>query len=170
MADVSDDARLADTVGLVVLDAEGRLNVALGSKNPLVYRDGSIGKRVAADAGFVIYDPRSGGERGGFGAFADGRTNVCLDYELDKEAVCMSVAPGDAWTGVMLNGTPKEPQFDRVGLFVSEDGTGIVKSFGGLEHRDGIVLESGTGPARIVRYGADGKPLGEASWNAVAAD
>ena len=166
MAEVSDDARLAESVGLVVLDAEGRLNVALGANTPLVYRDGSTGKRVETDAGFVIYDPRSGGERGGLGAFADGRANFCLDYEGDKEAVCMTVAPGDAWTAVMLNGTPKEKMFDRVGLFLAEDGTGIVKAFGGGEQRDGVVLESGTGPARLVHYAQDGKPLAEASWKA----
>jgi hypothetical protein len=79
MADVSDDARLAGTVGLVVLDAAGRLNVALGSKTPLVHRDGSIGKRVEADAGFVVYDPRSGGERGGFGPQSLSREAATMD-------------------------------------------------------------------------------------------
>jgi hypothetical protein len=167
MAEVLDDPRFAETVGAVVLDADGRLNVALGWDPPLVYGDGSVGKRIGHSTGFVIYDPRTGGERGGLGAFADGTANICLDYEKDKEAVCMTVAAEDAWTAVMLNGTPEEEQFDRVGMFLSGDGTGVVKAFGGRDHRDGVVLESGTGPARVVHYEADGGPVGEALWKPV---
>jgi len=68
----------------------------------------------------------------------------------------------------MLNATPNQEMFDRVGMFVGEDGTGIVKAFGGGAHRDGLMLESGTGPARVVRYDQEGKPLGEAPWETVS--
>lgn len=96
MAAATKDAKLAEAIGVAVLDSLGRMNVALGTQNPLVLEDGSTGTRIAASTGLTIYDPRDGKERGGMGAFEDGRANMCLDYGgRQKEAVCLSVAPGD---------------------------------------------------------------------------
>jgi hypothetical protein len=166
MGDVTEDARLADTVGLVVLDATGKLNVALGAGTPLVYGDGSVEKRYQDETGFTIYDPRNGGERGGMGVNADGSAVVCLDYDHPKEAVCMSVAAGDEYAAVMLNGTPNEQVYDRVGLFLGQDGSGQIKAFGA--QGDGLKLEAGTGPPRLVKY-QQGERVGEATWTTLSA-
>ena len=129
MAAATKDAKLAEAIGIAVLDSLGRMNVALGTQNPLVLEDGSTGTRIAASAGLTIYDPRDGKERGGMGAFEDGRANMCLDYgERQKEAVCLSVAPADQYAAVLLNGTPGEPQFDRVVMYVGADGSGSIKA------------------------------------------
>jgi len=161
IGDVSDDPRLVQTVGAVVLDESDRLNVAVGANTPLVYSDGSVGTRVADNAGITIYDPRNGGERGGFSAFSDGRVNVCLDYEKPKEAACVVVGSGDAYTAVLLNGTPNDSLFDRVGMFLGEDGSGVIKVLGGDASPGGLLLQAGTGRARLVRIDAEGREAGE---------
>jgi hypothetical protein len=161
--DASTDPKLAQTVGMVVLDSAGHLHVSLGANNPLVFADGRTGTRIATDAGMTIYDPRNGGERGGIGVFADGRANVCLDWgRKGKEAACMSVAPGDQYAAVLLNGTPDQPQFDRVGLFAGADGIGIVKAFGGGTNNGGIRLEAGKGTPVIALYDTTGRRAGNA--------
>ncbi len=166
MLDATADARLAQTVGLVVLDSSGRLNVAVGANAPAVSSDGTVVKRIAAEAGLTIYDPRNGGERGGIGAFEDGRAIICLDYETGKEAACMSVAPNDAHAAVMLNGTPNEKVYDRVGMFLGDDGLGLIKVYGGDANPNGLVLEAGTASARLVAYDGVGNEIGEAQWKA----
>jgi hypothetical protein len=161
--DASTDPKLAQTVGMVVLDSAGRLHVSVGANNPLVFADGRTGTRIGTDAGMTIYDPRNGGERGGIGVFQDGRANVCLDWaRRGKEAACMSVAPGDQYSAVLLNGTPDQPQFDRVGLFAGADGIGIVKAFGGGSNNGGIRLEAGKGSPVIALYDTTGRRTGNA--------
>jgi hypothetical protein len=162
LSEASADEKLAQTVGVAVLDSLGRLHVSVGANNPLVYADGRIGTRIAGDAGVTIYDPRNGGERGGFGALADGRANLCLDYgTMPKEAACISVAPGDQYAAVILNGTPNEEEFDRVTMYVGADGTGALKAFGGGEYRSGVMISAGKGPASITVYDTTGTAVGD---------
>jgi hypothetical protein len=159
----SADPKLAHTVGLTVLDSSGRLTVSIGSGNPLVLAGGRTGSRISDAAGVVIYDPRTGQERGGFGAFSDGRANLCLDYEgASKEAVCLAVAPGDQYAAVILNGTPNEPQFDRVTMYVGADGAGSIKAFGGGENNGGVMIRAGKGPVPSVTvYDSAGKVVSD---------
>lgn len=162
MSAASDDAKLAAAIGVAVLDSVGRLNVALGAQNPLVLAGGQLGTRIAASAGLTIYDPRDGKERGGMGAFEDGRANVCLDYgEAQKEAACLSVAPADQYAAVLLNGTPGEPQFDRVVMYVGADGSGSIKVFGGGENNGGVMLRAGDGLPKILVFDTTGTPIGD---------
>lgn len=160
MGGVSEDERLADAVGIAVLDATGRLHVSVGANNPLVLHDGRIGTRIATDAGIIIYDPRTGQERGGMSAMSDGRANVCLDYAgASKEAACMTVAPGDQYSAVLLNGTPEEEAFDRVAMYVGADGTGALKAFGAGARPGGVMIQAGVGPTRVAVYDSAGTEL-----------
>ena len=163
MREATANSKLAQAVGLAVLDSLGRMQVAVGVDNPLVFASGQTGERVASSAGVTIYDPRNGGERGGLGVFADGRANMCLDWGTRaKEAVCVSVAPGDQYTAVMLYGTPDQPQFDRVGLFASADGRGVVKAFGGHANNGGVSINVGKGMPVIAVYDTAGKQIRDA--------
>jgi hypothetical protein len=147
------DERLGASTGLVVLDTAGRLGVAVGNDPPLILEDGTVGRRIASSNGLVFYDPRDGKERGGVGAFADGRANVCLDYgNAQKEAACMTVAPDDQYAAVLLNGTPREEAYDRVGMFLGSDGVGVLKAFGGLNSADGVSIVAGGGMPTITVY------------------
>jgi hypothetical protein len=160
MDNVSTDKKLAEAIGLIVLDSLGKMNVAVGANNPLVFADGRTGKRIASAAGLTIYDPRNGGERGGIGAFADGRANVCLDYgSKAKEAACMAVAPSDQYAAVILNGTPNEPQFDRVTMYVGADGGGSIKAFGGGNNNSGVMIRAGKGTPSVTVYDSLGKAI-----------
>lgn len=162
MSNASDDAKLAEAIGVAVLDSLGRLNVALGAQNPLVLEGGRVGARIAGSAGLTIYDPRDGKERGGMGAFEDGRANVCLDYgEAQKEAACLSVAPADQYAAVILNGTPGEPQFDRVVMYAGADGSGSIKVFGGGENNGGILFRAGKGLPEALVFDTAGTLLGD---------
>ena len=144
-----------------MLDSAGRLHVALGADNPLVLASGQTGTRIASSAGLTIYDPRNGQERGGMGAFVDGRANVCLDYATkSKEAACLAVAPNDQYAAVILNGTPSEPQFDRVTMYVGADGAGSIKAFGGGANNGGVMIRAGKGPPSVTMYDTTGKALG----------
>lgn len=160
---VSADSKLSQTVGLVVLDSTGSLHVSVGANNPLVFADGRTGRRIAASAGLAIYDPRNGGERGGIAAFADGRANMCLDWGAKaKEAACVSVAPGGQYAAVMLNGTPNQPQFDRVGMFAGADGVGMLKAFGGSPNSGGVMINAGKGATTMTVYDSMGTALRDA--------
>jgi len=160
VSNASAHPQLVGASGLVVLDSAGLLQVAAGTNPPLVFRSGKLGKRIASSAGITIYDPRNGGERGGMGAFADGRANVCLDYGTkDKEAACMSVAPEDRYAAVILNGTPNEPQYDRVTMYVGADGGGSIKAFGGGANTGGVMIHAGKGPATVTYYDTAGKAI-----------
>lgn len=157
---VTDDPRPAATSGVVVLDSLGRPAVALGMDPPLIRPDGTVAERVASSSGLTIYDQRNGMERGGMGAFADGRANLCLDYEgRQKEAICMHVAPGDESASVLINGTPGEDAFDRVGMFVGADGVGVLKAFGGGQSKDGVLILAGQGRASIAAYDSIQAPI-----------
>ena len=93
-----DDPRLAQTTGMIVLDAEDRLAVAAGADPPLIMVGDSLSRRIGSTNGFTFYDPRNGKERGGVGAFEDGRANMCIDYgNASKEAAYMTVAPDDQY-------------------------------------------------------------------------
>lgn len=162
MRGASTDPKLAETVGLAVLDSVGRLHVSVGANNPLMLTGTQTGRRIATGAGVTIYDPRDGRERGGIGAMADGRANVCLDYGTKpKEAACMSVAPGDQYAAVILNGTPAEPQFDRVTMYVGADGAGSIKVFGGGGNNGGVFIRAGKGRASLTVYDTTGTPIGD---------
>jgi hypothetical protein len=165
MANATADPKLAQTVGIAVLDARGRMNTALGAAPPLVLSDGTVSKRVYdGDVGLTLYDPRSGGERGGFSAYADGHVVMCLDYEKDREAVCMSVGSQDAYADVQLMDFTQSGA-DRVGMFVGRDGAGIIKAQGGGKHPGGIVLKTGLGPTpQLVAYDQDGREAAEVVW------
>jgi hypothetical protein len=160
MSESSSDPRLAATSGVVVLDSLGLLNVCVGTNNPLVMEGGRLGKRIHASAGMTIYDPRDGKERGGIGAFTDGRANICLDYGSgSKEAACIAVAPGDEYAAVILNGTPKEKDYDRVTMFLGADGTGAIKVMGGNDNNGGVMMTAGNGPAKITVYDTTGTAM-----------
>lgn len=152
-ASATADPRLAETTGLVVLDTASRLAVAVGVDPPLILDDGTIGKRIGSSSGLTFYDPRDGKERGGIGAFEDGRANICLDYgTASKEAACMTVAPEDQYAAVLLNGTPRETAFDRVGMFLGADGVGVLKAFAGVDSNDGVLIKAGGGLPQITVY------------------
>jgi hypothetical protein len=165
MANATADPKLARTVGLVVLDARGRMNTALGADAPLVYSDGTVAQRLHdGGVGLTVYDPRGGGERGGFSVFADGHATACLDYEKDREAVCMSVGAKDAYADVQLMDVARQGS-DRVGMFVGEDGAGIIKAGGGGKNAGGLVLKTGMGPTpQLVAYDQDGREVAEVVW------
>lgn len=147
------DAKLAGATGMVVLDSGGRLGVAVGSNNPLVFANGQLGKRLGTGTGLTIYDPRNGGERGGMVAFADGHANLCLDYEAKgKEAVCMTVAPNDQYAATLVNGNPSVEAYDQAAMFVGADGSGVIKIFGGGANQSGVMLVGGKGPRPIKLY------------------
>lgn len=154
MGSTSDDARLAGTTGITVLDSAGRLVTSLGMNNPLIQPDGSAGERRGTAYGMTFYDPRTGQERGGIGAFDDGRANVCLDWAgVEREAACMSVWADDQYAAVILNGTPAEETiFDRVVLYVGSDGTGRIKAFGGGRHQDGVSIDVGRGTPEVTVF------------------
>jgi hypothetical protein len=165
MANATADPKLAQTVGLAILDARGLMNTALGAGAPLVYSDGTVAKRLHdGGVGLTIYDPRSGGERGGFSVFADGHAVACLDYEKDREAVCMSVGAQDAYADVQLMDVARQGA-DRVGMFVGQDGVGAIKAFGGGTNSGGLVLKTGMGPTpQLVAYDETGREVAEAVW------
>lgn len=148
-----DDPRLASTTGMIVLDSLDRLGIAVGIDPPLITPDGSVAERIASSHGLTFYDPRDGRERGGIGAFADGRAVACLDYAGgQKEAACMVVAPDDQYSAVLLNGTPAERDYDRVGMFLGADGVGVLKAFGGGARRDGVLIKGGGGMPEVLVF------------------
>lgn len=152
MARVTSDARLAETTGISVIDSAGFLAASLGQANPLIAADGHATERRGTAYGMTFYDPRTGHERGGIGAFDDGRANVCLDYEGGKEAACATVAAGDQYAAFVLNGTPTETSFDRVVMYVGADGSGRIKAFGGGASGDGVSIDVGGGMPQITVY------------------
>ncbi len=161
IGDVSSDEKLRDAIGLVVLDSMARLHVAIGANRPLVVPGGGSGMRAGGlSAGLTVYDPLDGRERGGFGVYSDGRANICLDYrERQKEAACMSVAPGDQYAAFLLNGTPNEDVFDRAAMYVGADGRGSIKVFGGGANRGGVMIRAGEGAATITTYDSTGTAI-----------
>ena len=153
MQAASDNGKLVDAVGVAVLDSLGRMNVAVGTNPPLVLDDGAMGTRIATQAGMTFYDPRSGRERGGMGAFTDGRATACLDYgSAVKEATCMFVAPNDEYAAVIVNAGPGQDVFDLVTLVVTADGTGWIKTAGVGSEASTVQIKAGNGPATVTVY------------------
>ena len=72
----------------------------------------------------------------------------------------MAVAPDDQYAAVILNGTPSEPQFDRVTMDVGADGAGSIKAFGGGANNGGVMIRAGKGPPSVTMYDTPGKALG----------
>jgi hypothetical protein len=162
LAEVSGDSRLAGASGIVVLDSAGRPMVAAGIDNPLIGTEGKTAERIGRSAGLTFYDLSTGQERGGIGTLEDGRANVCLDYASAlKEAACMTVAGGDQYAAVLLNGTPSEKSFDRVTMFVGADGSGSLKVFGSEVNPGGVMIRSGSGAPSITVYDSSGTVLGD---------
>jgi hypothetical protein len=161
MVEASEDPRLAATTGVTVLDAEGRLAASLGADNPLIRPDGTPGERRGSANGLTFYDPRTGQERGGIGAFDDGRANMCIDWAgAEREAVCVAVWSDDQYGAVILNGTPHESSiYDRVVLYVGSDGTGRIKAFGGGDMQDGVSIDVGRGTPEITVFDSTGTPV-----------
>ena len=161
MREASGDAKLAGSSGIAVLDSAGRLNIALGAETPLILEGGRMQKRIASFAGLTFYDPRNGQERGGLGAFADGRAGVCIDYgSTIKEAACMLVAPTDRFAAVALNGPPSGQQYDRVSMTVGADGAGAIKVFGSGTNGGGVTIRAGKGEPAIAIHDSTGRELG----------
>ncbi len=162
LTDVLNDRKLARASGVVMLDSLGRLTVAVGTNTPLVFADGKVGDRNnGTENGYTIYDPRTGAERGGSAAFSNGQASNCLDYAVPKEAVCMSVAPGDGYAAMMVNGNPRVKAYDQAGVFVGQDGTGVLKVFGGGPNFGGISLKAGKGAPQIVVFDSSSKVTGD---------
>ncbi|HYV98476.1 MAG TPA: hypothetical protein VE967_13525 [Gemmatimonadaceae bacterium] len=162
MSNASADTKLAQTIGVAVLDSLGRMNVALGTNNPLVVAPNTMGQRISVAAGLNIYDPRTGVERGGMGAFADGRANMCLDWAAKpKEAGCLTLAPNDQYAAFILQGGPNEKDFDRVAMYLDATGIGALKAFGGFANRNGILMQAGKGALSVALYDSAGKEVGD---------
>lgn len=158
LSGASANPRLGSAEGLVIMDSAGHMLTAVGYNNPLVLSGDRTGKRIGAATGLTFYDPRTGAERGGMGAFGDGRANACLDYAgKDKEAVRLSVAPADAYAAVLINGTPRERAYDRVVMYAGQDGSGTIKVFGGGPSEGGVMLEAGRGTPKVVLVDSSGK-------------
>ena len=137
--------------GIAVLSETGQVRVAMGSPTPAPRIDGRLVERTAGSSGLVFTDG-DGNERGGLGAFADGRANMCLDYGRGvKEAVCMFVFPNDQYAGITVNGHPQHG-YERANLIVSADGLAQMKisAIGG--HERAILRTDGVGPAELVVY------------------
>jgi hypothetical protein len=138
------------------------MNVAVGTNPPLVLDDGAIGTRIATQSGLIFYDPRSGRERGGMGAFSDGRATACLDYGAAvKEATCMFVAPNDEYASVIVNAGPGQEVFDLVTMVVAADGTGVLKASGAGSEASHVLIKAGNGPATITVYDSSGTAVRE---------
>ena len=149
------------TVGMIVYDTLGRPLTSIGYNNPNMGADGEAKPRIGTAAGMTFYDPRNGRERGGIGAFGDGRANVCLDYgeSIEKEAACMSVAPGDQYAAVLLNAHPSSEFFDRVVMYTGADGASSIKVIGSGANRNGVFLAAGKGPLRAIVYDSAGESV-----------
>ncbi|MDB4908903.1 MAG: hypothetical protein JWO05_3687 [Gemmatimonadetes bacterium] len=139
--------------GVAVLGPNGKLRAALGAPTPAPQmNDTSVAKRISGSAGLVIADEK-GNERGGFGVLGDGRANACLDYSKGrKEATCIFVDGGDEYAGLMVNGTPSQPAYDRLTALVGNSGVAIIK-IATTSGRESAMLKSvGMGPAQLLVY------------------
>lgn len=163
MANATTDSKLATTIGIAVLDSLGKLNVAVGTNNPVMVSAQQRTNRIASSSGLNIYDLRTGVERGGIGVMSDGRANMCLDYSQKlKEAACLSVGANDQHAAVILNGGPNEKDYDRAVMWVDADGMAVLKAFGGYDNKGGVSIRAGgKGPASIIPYDSTGKALAD---------
>lgn len=116
--------RQDDVTGLIVLGENGADRIALAYPVPDPQIKGKISKRISPSAGLVVNDPE-GNERGGFGAFDDGRVVLGLDYP-DNEAVSLSVIPEWGFAGLTINAETGSPS-ERAELGVFKDGMSLLK-------------------------------------------
>lgn len=143
--------------GIAVLSPTGALQTALGAPTPAPMIDGKLVDRIGGSAGFVMADP-AGNERGGMGAFADGRANVCIDYAKGvKEAACLVAFPNDQLAGLVVNGLPGEKAFDRVAALVAQGGTALVKIASPTGRESAILRSTGANPAQLMVYDSTAK-------------
>ncbi len=138
--------------GIAVLSPTGALQTALGAPTPAPMINGAVVNRVGGSAGFVIADP-DGNERGGMGAFPDGRANVCLDYAKGvKEAACLVTFANDQMAGLVVNGLPGEKAFDRVTALVGKGGWAQMKISAPTGQESAILRSTGTDRAQLMVY------------------
>ncbi|HEY0930748.1 MAG TPA: hypothetical protein VGE27_12580 [Gemmatimonas sp.] len=138
--------------GIAVLSPTGALQTALGAPTPAPMINGTVVNRVGGSAGFVIADP-DGNERGGMGAFPDGRANVCLDYAKGvKEAACLVTFANDQMAGLVVNGLPGEKAFDRVTALVGKGGWAQMKISAPTGQESAILRSTGTDRAQLMVY------------------
>lgn len=150
--------------GVAVLAPSGKLRVAVGAPSPSPQVNGKVLERAGGDAGggaggIIVFDT-SGDERGGMGVLPNGAANVCLDYaKAPKEAVCLVVAPENAYAGLAVNGTPGQG-YERASMVVSAHGEAQVKVAAVNGDERAILRAAGTGPAALlVSDSAHRKPV-----------
>jgi len=120
---VAGRTRTDEVTGLVVVGEHGADRVQVGNVGgPQV--GGVVSPRISPSAGIMVNDP-TGNERGGFGAFDDGRVVLGLDYP-DREAISLGVLPQEGITGIWLNG-PAPQGWERVGVAVTKEGQALLK-------------------------------------------
>ena len=113
--------RQDDSTGMLVLGEDGMDRVAVGYlPDPQVL--GKVVKRISPEAG-ITFNDKNGNERGGLGAFDDGRSGLGLDY-AGREAVNL-FAGLDVYSGLVL-GSDNERGHERAGLIVNNK-TGLVR-------------------------------------------
>jgi hypothetical protein len=140
--------------GIAVLSPSGKLRVAVGAPSPSPQVNGKMLERAGGDAGggaggIIVFDT-SGDERGGMGVLPNGAANVCLDYAKGpKEAVCLVVAPENAYAGLAVNGTPGQG-YERASMVVSAHGEAQVKVAAVHGDERATLRADGTGPAALL--------------------
>ena len=134
-----------------MLSESGEPRVAVGSPTPWPKVAGRLVERAEGmgSSGLTFFD-EEGNERGGLGAFPDGRANFCLDYGRGvKEAVCMFVYPDDEFAGLVVNGHP-DHGYERANMVVSSDGLAQVK-ISALDGEERAILRTdGRSPAELL--------------------
>jgi hypothetical protein len=148
-------------VGVAVLSPEGKLRAVLGAPAPAPQVDGKVLRRAGGDVsggvgGLTIFDT-NGNERGGIGAYPDGRANVCLDYARGvKEAACLVVYPKDEYAGLTVNGTPGQG-YERASLIIGGSGVAQLKVSAIDGQERAILRADGSGPAQLLVYDSSTK-------------
>ena len=143
--------------GLIVEDATGTARVVIGAPLPGAIIDGKPTTRIGDAAGITIHDAQ-GNERGGFATFADGRTNICLDYARGvKEGACLVVAGGDDHAGLVINATPNHSGYDRISALVDKQGMALMKIAAPSGRESAILLSKGDSAAQLLVYEATKK-------------
>lgn len=139
-------------IGVAVLSESGRVQTALGAPTPAPSVNGKLVERIGHSSGLMIADT-NGDERGGMGAFPDGRANICLDYASGvKEAVCLAVFPNDEMAGLIVNGLPDERAFDRVTALVGTGGMALIKIATPSGRESAILRSVGMGAAELLVF------------------
>ena len=130
------------------------MRAVLGAPAPAPQVDGKVVARDGGSAGggaggLTVFDT-AGNERGGIGAYPDGRANICLDYARGvKEAACLVVYPKDEYAGLTINGTPGQG-YERAGLIIGRSGVAQLKVSAIDGEERAILRANGTGPAQLL--------------------